>query len=763
MGPGRGSAVGSIVLYILGITEIDPIKYNLIFERFLNPERISPPDIDIDFGDIYRDKIIDYLRKEYGKDNVAQIITFDTMKARQAIRDVGRVMGVPLSDVDKIAKMIGNYGSLRDAITENTELRNLINSKDEFKELYYMSEKVEGLTRHASAHASGVVIAPKPLTEFVPLYSPDREQFFTQYDMKALDSIGLLKLDILALRTLTVMQKTVEFVERYEKQIINLEEIPLDDKKSYHLLSSGKTTGIFQFESRGMRELLRKAQPDRFEDLIALVALYRPGAMEYIDTYVNRKAGRKKIEYFHPMLEPVLKNTYGVPLYQEQVMQIAQVIAGFSLGKADILRKAMGKKIQHLMETMEEEFVKGALKRGLKEKEARNIYARLKKFGQYGFNKSHAAGYALVAYRTAYLKAHYPLLFLTAALSSVIERTSDIKKFIDDARQMGIPVFPPSINKSEYDFKIEGDGIRFGLGGIKNVGKQALNIIKERNVNGPFRSFEEFLMRTRKGVNKKVFETLIKAGAFDEFSSDRAELLSRLDYLLKSKTSLFQGSLFKNVYKESSETQKQDIHKMEREAFGFYFSSHPLDEYRFLLESFNIKSISEIKEGGEGWIAGVLESVRKKRDSSGRMYAQATLHDMEDSIHLFIFSNVYEGAKDLIKNDEIVVIKGTLLDEEDPKMKVDKIMPFEELRKRIKGLIVELDKNITESTVISLKRILEEFKGEYPVYFTLINGMNGYRLLKVKDFKVDIFSELPRRINEIDGVLGTRVGIVAPL
>ena len=515
VGPGRGSAAGSLVSYCTGITNVDPMRYGLLFERFLNPERISMPDIDIDFCYEQREKVIDYVREKYGHDNVTQIITFGSMNAKAVVRDVGRVLKIPYGEVDAMSKLIpAQLGTtLTDAYDKVIEFREVVNSDETHRLLYDNALVLEGLARHASTHAAGVVIAPGDLTDYVPLYKQPQGDLTTQFDMKAVEEIGLLKMDFLGLRTLTVIDHTLKALRRKGIEI-DIDAIPLDDVETFRIFAHGETIGIFQFESSGMREYLRKLQPDCIEDLTAMNALYRPGPMDWIDDFIDRKQGRVPVEYLHPQMETVLKETYGIIVYQEQVMQIAALLGGFSLGKADVLRKAMGKKIADLMAEQKIEFVKGAAEKGISEATANDVFAMIDKFAGYGFNKSHATCYSIVAYQTAYLKAHYPAEFMAANLTSEMGNTDRVVILIDECKRMGIEVMPPDVNESDAQFTATDQGIRFGMGAVKNVGLGAIqSIIAGREKLGRYQTLFEFCRHINlRQVNRKVLESLIQAG-----------------------------------------------------------------------------------------------------------------------------------------------------------------------------------------------------------------------------------------------------------
>ena len=675
VGPGRGSAAGSLVSYCIDITEIDPLKYNLLFERFLNPERISMPDIDVDFCQDRRGEVISYVTEKYGKDHVAQIITFGTMAAKAAIRDVGRAMDIPYAEVDKIAKLVPNIVKITidAALNEEPQLKEIYKTNPQIKELIDIAKRLEGLNRHASTHAAGVVISPVPLTEYTPLYkSPSDESIMTQFDMGSIESMGLLKFDFLGLKTLTVIKKTLDHIKKAGGDL-SLKDISLEDKKTYDLLSSGQTTGIFQLESAGMRDILLKMGPNRFEELIALVALYRPGPLGsgMVDEFIKRKKGKIPVKYDLPQLKEILDETYGVILYQEQVMRIANKLANFSLGQADILRKAMGKKNTQAMEKQKEHFVNGAIKNGIPEKKAVKIFDLMGMFAEYGFNKSHSAAYAYVSYQTAYLKAHYPVEFMAATLSADMHDTDKIVKSINECRHMKIESLPPDINESDREFKVTGNSIRFGLEAVKGVGAAAIeSIIEARNEGGVFSSVEDFAKRvdTRK-VNKKVLEGLVKAGAFDSMGMHRAEAMSIVSDLLNGGSSKDSGQ--QSIFGEDSEENNKEIKewdetellKNEKEALGFYITGHPLTKYSMLLNKLKAKKTSELDNAPdreEIVVGGVIRSIKKKNvKSTGDMMAYLALEDDEGSIEVIVFSELYKNCMSILKKDALILIKGS--------------------------------------------------------------------------------------------------------
>ncbi len=632
VGPGRGSAAGSLVAWALRITEIDPIRYNLLFERFLNPERVSMPDIDVDFCRDRREEVIQYVQQKYGADQVAQIITFGTMAARAVVRDVGRVLGMPYQEVDRIAKLIPvsvtKEINLNKAIEITPPLKEAYENNPQIRELLDIAKRLEGLARHASVHAAGVVIAPAPLTEYTALYKGSKgdETITTQFDLESIEKIGLLKFDFLGLDTLTIINSTIRYIRERERDF-DINNIPLDDRQTYKLLSSGKTAGVFQLESSGMRELLIKMEPDRFDDLIALVALYRPGPLGsgMVDDFIKRKKGLVPVTYSPQELKDILEETYGVILYQEQVMRISNRIAGFTMGQADILRRAISKKDPLLMEELKTKFINGAIQRGYSEETAKRLFELIEYFGNYGFNKSHSAAYALVAYQTAYLKAHYPVEFMAASLSAEIDKTDKVIRLINECRDMGIDLLPPDINKSDEGFTIESGAIRFGLKAVKGVGSSAIELIKEERSKGTFASFDDFLTRLviapdalaqkrddkRQRLNKKVVEALIKAGAFDSLRISRKEALKELETatvtpvktLSSNQANMFNVSVENHAVDTIEKAEEKDIDEWdeltrlsyEREVLGFYISGHPLQPFRWILQALGIKGTGELK------------------------------------------------------------------------------------------------------------------------------------------------------------------------
>jgi DNA polymerase-3 subunit alpha len=739
VGPGRGSAAGSLVSYALGITEIDPLKYNLLFERFLNPERISMPDIDVDFCKDRRADVIEYVSEKYGHDHVAQIITFGTMAAKAAIRDVGRALDFPYQEVDRIAKLVPNTLNIKieEALRLEPQIRNMYDENPKIKELLDIAKRLEGLARHASTHAAGIVISPMPLTEMTPLYkNPSDGSITTQFDMGSIESLGLIKFDLLGLKTLTLIEKTLAYI-RENGMDISLKDIPLNDKETYELLTSGHTTGVFQLESRGMKDILVKMSPNRFEDLIALVALYRPGPLGsgMIDDFIKRKKGEVPFHYDMPELKDSLDETYGVILYQEQVMSIANRVANFTMGQADILRKAMGKKRPEEMEKQKEAFVQGAINNGIPEKKARKLFDLMAFFAEYGFNKSHSAAYAYLSYQTAYLKAHCPVEFMAATMSSDLDNTDKIVKSIKECRNMSIDILPPDINLSGKEFTIVGSSIRFGLGAVKGVGAAAIDAILEaREKDGKFDSPGNFLKRVdTKRVNKKVIEALVKAGAFDSASEDisgpaikRSKALEALENPNGSSPSL---NLFGGA-EEAVEAEGWDeatLLRCEKEALGFYLTGNPLSKYREHISSMNLRNTAELEEledRQEVEVAAMLHNIRKLRTrDKSEIMASLTLEDEDGSAEAIVFPELYRANSELLKKDAALLVKGTLdKTEKGNKIIAKEITGLDDLVKTAKeGMKVEITIRCANgrADLRKLRDAVSAHKGQNPLYLKI--------------------------------------------
>ncbi len=682
VGPGRGSVAGSITSYALNITTIDPLKHNLIFERFLNPSRISMPDIDLDFTDRRRDEVIDYITQKYGKDRVAQIITFGTMAARAAIRDVGRALKYPYSYCDRIAKLIPFGFKLKDTMEKITEFRQIYNTEEQAKTLIDFSLKLEGTVRHASTHACGIVISNESLDNIVPTQHPTQNDtsIVTQYEMHSIEDLGLLKIDLLGLKNLTIIEDTLARIYAIRKKSIDIEKLALEDRKTYHLLQKAETIGVFQLESEGMRRYLKQLKPNKFEDIIVMIALYRPGPMSLIPDYIKRKEGKIKVEYIHPSLESILKPTYGIMIFQEQLMQIAQKLAGFSLADADILRKAVGKKIQSLLIAQKEKFIDGSIKNEVKREVASKVWNWILPFAKYGFNRAHSAAYATIAYQTAYLKAHYPVEFMSAVLTSEKSDTERIGFLIDECKKMKIEVLGPDINESFRNFSVvpKTNKIRFGLFAIKNVGENIVNsIISQRKIGGPYKSITDFVSRVDpKVINKKSLESLAKTGVFDKFE-ERNQLLHNTERLLnyarenkKHKISgqktLFSKKTFNSeLYLESTRpAKKSEKLNWEKELLGLFVTSHPLEGFQAILAK-NAVRISELTPSfhyNQVRIGGIISKIKKIITKNGKSMLFIKLEDLTDKIEVVVFPRVMEENPAAFRENKIVLIQGKLDD-----------------------------------------------------------------------------------------------------
>lgn len=770
VGPGRGSGAGSLVAYVLGITNIDPLKYGLLFERFLNPERRTLPDLDIDFSDTGREKVIEYVKNKSGRKNVAQIITFGSMEARLVVRDVGRVLDLPLPLVDRIAKLIPFGSTIYTALQTVPQLRSEFEENDSIRNLLTIAQKLEGLKRHTGVHAAGIVIAKEEITNFTPLAKqPNSEVITTQYNDDSLLKLGMLKIDFLGLRTLTVTEETIALITKRKGIKLTRETIPLDDKKTFRLLGEAKTIGAFQLSSGGMRDLLRKLKPTIFADLIALISLYRPGPMGsgMLDEFVIRKHNPTKIKYEHPLLEPILKETYGIIVYQEQVMRVALDLAGFTPAQADILRQAMGKKIPEEIERQREHFLAGAKEKNLDRRIANKIFDLLVHFGGYGFNKSHAAAYALLAYKTAYLKGNYPIEYMTVLLSSEIGRAtlekSRLAEYIDEAKKMGIKILPPDVQHSFTYFSIEfaqgGDCIRYALSAIKNVGESAAEVIvQEREKNGKFKSWEDFLWRIglsrQGGLNRKALESLIKAGACDCFGKYRAQLFASLDTLLekvyREQKFARQESFFTDLslpredilkVTQVAEWPEHILLAYEKEVLGFYFSGHPLARWSKELRLYSSYSLARLKNEPELFentnvrCAGMIVNVRRLISKEKKQqYARFKLEDLDDEIDVLVFPKSYANglAKHLIHNAMVVVSGRINSREEKIELIADDILPFSQAREKyVQYLWVKLLAPALEDSFLErLKKILEIHPGRCKVGLRLVTPTHEELLLE---------------------------------
>ncbi len=763
VGPGRGSAAGSLIAYCLGITDIEPIKYDLIFERFLNPERISMPDIDVDFCRKGRDEVIQYVTDKYGKDNVAQITTFGTMQSKAAVRDVGRALGMPYAEVDKIAKLItsGDRGIER-AINEEPQIRELYETDDRIRELLDNASVVEGLARHASTHAAGIVIANKHLSEYLPLYKGKHDETVTQYDMKMIEKIGLIKIDFLGLETLSLMDTVVKLLKE-EGIDIDLAQLPLDDKKTYDLLSSGNTSGVFQLESRGMRDLLTRLKPSQFDDIMPLIALYRPGPLKsgMVDEFIKRRNDPSQVTYETPKLKEILHDTYGVIIYQEQIMKIASVLAGFSMKDADALRKAMSKKIPEQLEMYKQQFVDGSVANSVPKDVAEKIYDVIQRFGEYGFNKSHSTAYGYIAYQTAYLKAHYPIHYFAAMLTTEVGDTDKLVKYIGECRESGIEILPPDINMSQSDFAIVEGKIRYGLSGIRNVGEAAIeSIIQARREAGGFKSFVHFcgVIDSRK-VNKKVIESLAHAGCFDSLGLKRSQVLylaqEMLDRLTKrdTKTNLKQGSIFGESDVEEAtvsfdipameELTHDEILSGEKEALGFYFSKHPLKPFENLiaeLTPYDSQALKEADNQDDVDVAGIVSTLREITTRNGSRMAYVNLEDTKGIVEVIFFPDLYGKQYSMIQSGKPLMVTGTLekTDESAVKIKAKSVALLEsltgELLKTVK--ITVHCEIIRKDQLRVLKDILVSTRGRSAVLLEF--RLNGEKQsVPVRNIKID--------------------------
>lgn len=685
VGPGRGSAAGSLISYILNITDIDPLKYGLLFERFLNPSRIQMPDIDIDFTDTRREEVFGYLQEKYGKDHVAHIITFGTMAARAAIRDAGRAMGISYNLCDQIAKLIPFNAKLKEAIKIVPELNNLYQSNEDAKRVLEAAAHLEGVARHASVHACGMVIAKEPLTNYLPVqYAPkDDNTIITQFEMHSVEDLGLLKMDLLGLKNLTIIENTVRLVSETTEDKINIGEIPLDDEKTFKLLQAGDTTGVFQLESSGMRRYLKELKPTELEDIIAMISLYRPGPMELIPQYIRRKFGKEKVTYLHPKLEPVLKNTYGIMVYQEQLMAGARALSGLTLAEADILRKAVGKKIPSLLQEQKDKVISGAIKNGVKKEIAENFWALIEPFDRYGFNRSHGACYAMIAYRTAFLRAHYPLEFYSSLLNSDSGDVERISVLINDANKAGIKVLPPDVNKSSANFVPDNQDIRFGLLAVKNVGYNVVNaIVQERQKSGPFQNLVNLLERVdHKDLNKKSLESLIKCGALDSLGLERNQGLLNIEDIIRFASSIrkskqtIQSSLFNNSgisanalkLAPSKPASSQDKLTWEKELLGLYVSDHPLNSYKDKISQSQAEAIknlvnrdSNAPPAKKSAIAGIISKVHRTITKMGQPMVFAKIEDFNDALEVLVFSDVLEKTVPIWRENNVVLVYGKM-------------------------------------------------------------------------------------------------------
>jgi DNA polymerase-3 subunit alpha len=790
VGPGRGSAAGALVAYAMNITDIDPLQNELLFERFLNPERVSLPDIDIDFCMNRRGEVINYVTQKYGRDNVAQIITFGTMAAKAAIKDVGRAMDIPYTDVDRIAKMVPATLNitLDQALDDSPSLQQAYENEIQVRELIDTARKLEGLVRNSGVHAAGVVISPKPLTDLVPLHKTKNDEIVTAYDMKAVEKMGLLKMDFLGLTTLTILDDALKLIAQ-RGEAIDLDTVPLDDAATYErVFHTGLTSGIFQFESGGMTDVLRRYKPSSVGDLTALNALYRPGPIQggMIDDFIERKWGRRKVEYELPELEQILKETLGVIVYQEQVMQIANLLAGYSLGEADLLRRAMGKKELKEMAAQRERFVKGAVERSFPEKKIVKIFDLMEQFAGYGFNKSHSAAYALLAYHTAYLKTHHPVEFMAALLTSQTGNTDNVVKYINECREMGIPVEPPDINVSDAYFTPHDNAIRFGLAAVKNVGRNAIeSITSARKETGRFHSIFEFCEKVDlRLLNRRVLESLIKSGAMDAFGN-RAQLMAVLDKAMERgqkaqrDAELGQHGLF-GVFADAApngadsdrlpDVPDWDEHirlASEKEVLGFFITGHPLEKYREKLEDFRAltaEAIGAMTSGtgrDEVYAGGIISNLRVLKSRKGDLYAQAMLEDMTGSVDAIVFPEAYKRLQAILRQEIPLLVRCSIRVEEgaNPKIAISQMTPLEEAKPKLPRSIrirVPLE-TATPATVDALHSICRDRQGEAKVLFDVERGGDFMVVMEADGYNVCPDRSFIARVEELCGRGAVRI------
>jgi DNA polymerase-3 subunit alpha len=788
VGPGRGSAAGSLLCYVLGITDVNPIDHGLLFERMLNPERVSMPDIDIDFCFERRDEVIRYVIDRYGEDKVCQIITFGTMAARAVVRDVGRVLGLSYGEVDGIAKLIpGNPGiTLEDAIKSSPELQALAREGATYKKLIDHSMTLEGLTRHASTHAAGMIITPTPLMNHVPLYRTAKGETTSQYDMKSAEAVGLLKIDVLGLRTLTVIEKAIRLIEKSHGVRLDPAAMPLNDEKTFELLRQARTVGVFQLESAGMRDVLKKLQPTSFEDVIAVNALYRPGPIEgdMVNYFIDCKHSRKKITYEHSALEPILEDTYGVIVYQEQVMNIASALAGFSLGEADLLRKAMGKKDKAVMGALSKKFIDGARARGIARQTAAKIFGQMEKFASYGFNKSHSAAYAVISVRTAYLKSNYPAEFMAATLSSEMDDSDRVMILIEDCREMDIEVVPPDVNRSDAEFQVEHGKILFGLAAVKNVGMNAVkHIMEERRENGPYLSLFDLCRRnSSKAVNRRVYESLIQGGALDCLPGHRAQKLHNLPTILdqtnKSTRDAERGqfalfSVEQTVMKERLEEcvpwPALEQLRREKESLGFFLSGHPLDRYKGVLEMLATVTTSALKTSSNGKhavLGGVVTAVKNAVDKKQNPMAFVAVEDAQGQAEVVLFSDVLSKHRQHVTPDRVLLFEGKVSRRNgvEGKLLVNAVTPVDDAAGPESGEVhITIDlAEIGEPEIEHVKDLLGRIPGESRVFLHVKEPGKRACVVRSRSIGVRLDYEVLSELSSCVGSRNIRLGPDVP-
>lgn len=771
-GPGRGSAAGSLVAYVLYITDVDPIEYNLLFERFLNPERITMPDIDIDFPDHRRDEVIEYVAKKYGEFHVAQIVTFGTMATKAVLRDVGRAFGLNSKELDNLSRMVPNQLgiSLKDAYSQSEAFRSFVNDSEQNRKLFDTAAKLEGLPRHTSTHAAGVVISEEPLVNTIPISEGSQSVYVTQYSMDHLEDIGLLKMDFLGLRNLSLIESIVEMIRKKAKTTFDIKKIPLDDSETFALLSRGDTTGVFQLESEGMRNVLKRLKPSRFEDIVAVNALYRPGPMENIPTFIKRKHGQEEVTYPHEHLKEILQDTYGIIVYQEQIMQIASKMAGFNLGEADLLRRAVGKKKREILDKEREHFLAGAIKNGYQVEVANDVYDLIVKFANYGFNRSHAVAYSIIAYQLAFLKAKYPVYFMAALLTSVIGNESKISQYIRECKEMGLPILPPSINQSGYTFLVEKNHIRYSISAIKGLGVAALKGIFNARKLKKFTDLFDFCIRvSTKVVNRKALEALVHSGSFDEFGKDRAVLLASIDVAidhaqLVNPDNVEQGDLFtddefflKPKYVEVDPISLEDKLRLEKDVLGLYLSDHPVSIYVQIAGVQQTVAIAEItKPLKYVKVLVYITELKKIRTKKGESMAFLSLSDQSGDIEAVVFPNVLKRYPTELQQGNILIVEGKIEERDGSRqLIVSKSQKVEESLTQVpfeteKVLYLKIEKRHEQSeTLHDLKKLLAEYRGLTPIVLYYEAAKKSLRL-----GKEDYVNPSPQFLKQVINLLG---------
>ncbi len=780
VGPGRGSAAGSLVAYLLEITDVDPIKYDLLFERFLNPNRKKMPDIDTDFEDTRREEIIEYAISKYGVENVSQIATFNRMKAKNVLRDVARVLGLSVSEIDPVAKEIKQGHTLSQALQSSTELRNMVEGNPRIKKVWEYALKLEGTIKTSGTHAAGIVISKKPIVETVALYREKNSDFnATQAEKDCVEHLGLLKMDILGLKTLTVIKECLALIKKHKRITLDIKNIPLDDKKTFELIQKGHTMGVFQLESQGMRETAVRLKAQSFEEISALIALYRPGPLNFINTFVEYKFHPERITYWHPMIEPVVKETYGIPIYQEQIMQIAQKCAGFSLAEADILREGMSKKREGIIREMKPLFIEGCKKQGIDENLALQIFENIQNFAKYGFNKSHSVAYTMLSYRTAYLKAHYPEEFMCALLTSEIGNTDKTMAYVEEAKRMGIKILPPDINKSAVVYTLERGNIRFALLAIRNLGQSVCEaIVGERQKNGPYKDFFDFCRRLdSKYLNKRVLENLVKAGAFDSFGVSRKKTFECIEIAMEEKqkfqrvknegfetASLFGAEeeksfyTYKEVKIENPEEEWSLSEKLsnEKDALGFYLSGHPLEPFKQVVDVWTAPNslINKSREGDELIVGGIITFIKKATDKNNKEIVFVRFDSLKNSYEVTFFNNTYEKYKDLLYMENVLfLLTRVSMRNNTPGLIAREIVSPEQLIHFARTFHVKINPTVSGQTIDSILRIFAKHLGKCQVFFHYDDIYSGREfVIQVhSDYKVAPSTNLIKQVEDLLG------------